>query len=48
MCLHVAIEILELGGKIKKTVQWFYKRDIKNDIGYGQIAIVRLQGRRKA
>ncbi|PKB98868.1 hypothetical protein RhiirA5_430668 [Rhizophagus irregularis] len=30
MCLHVAVEIRELGGNIKKvTVQGFYERNIK-------------------
>src|SRR3954462_4046933 len=35
MCLHVAIEIRELGGNIKKvTVQGFYERNIKKKDGY--------------
>ncbi|GES96694.1 hypothetical protein GLOIN_2v1488634 [Rhizophagus clarus] len=35
MCLHVAIEIRELGGKIKKnTIQEFYERNITKRGGY--------------
>jgi hypothetical protein len=35
MCLHVAMEIRELGGKIKKnTVQRFYERNIKKKDDY--------------
>ena len=35
MCLHVAMEIRELGGNIKKvTVQGFYERNIKKKDGY--------------
>ncbi|CAG8796488.1 16717_t:CDS:2, partial [Dentiscutata erythropus] len=35
MCLHVAMEIRELGGNIKKvTVQRFYERNIKKKDGY--------------
>src|SRR5438034_1293179 len=34
MCLHVAMEIRALGGKIKKTtVQGFYERNIKKKDG---------------
>jgi len=32
MCLHVAMEIRELGGSI--TVQGFYERNIKKKDGY--------------
>ena len=35
MCLHVAMEIRELGRNIKKvTVQGFYERNIKKKDGY--------------
>ena len=35
MCLHVAMEIRELGGNIKKvTVQGFYERNIKKEDWY--------------
>jgi hypothetical protein len=35
ICLHVAMEIRELGGNIKKvTVQGFYERNIKKKDGY--------------
>ena len=35
MCFHVAMEIRELGGNIKKVmVQGFYERNIKKKDGY--------------
>ncbi|CAG8671373.1 6868_t:CDS:2, partial [Funneliformis mosseae] len=35
MCLHIAMEIRELGGNIKKvTVQGFYERNIKKKDSY--------------